>query len=209
MKKLVRHIVIVVCIALLSACGGSPQSPPTGSVIKAVIKPTSLTAGQNVAGIEMAITLPIGVAPPLKADGTADPAATVEITSSAAANQTLPGATYTPATAAAPGQLAISAIVAAGFTSTDQITIHHLKQLYSKVYRNAHAWLGNRQEFALDGIRWLNHSKLERQHTFQVFQQYPVSNHDIRYHRTFYQEREQYPSSIPFYPSVNQQDPSR
>lgn len=124
MKKLVRHIVILVCISLLSACGGASQPPPTGSVIKAVIKPTSLTAGQNVAGIELAITLPIGVAPPLKADGTADPAATVEITSSAAANQTLPGATYTPATAAAPGQLAISAIVAAGFKSTDQITIH-------------------------------------------------------------------------------------
>jgi hypothetical protein len=125
MIKLLCHILILVSIALLTACGDTPKSTPTGSVIKAVIKTTALTADRNVAGINLTITLPVGVAPPLKADGTADPAATVEITSSGAQNQNLPGATYTPSTTAAvPGQLAISAIIAAGFKATDEITIH-------------------------------------------------------------------------------------
>lgn len=124
MRKLFCYILILVPIALLPACGGSTNSATTGSTIKAVIKTTALTADKNIAGIQLAITVPVGVAPPLKADGTVDSAATVEITSSAAQDQTLPGATYVPATAAAPGQLTISAIVAAGFKATDQITIH-------------------------------------------------------------------------------------
>ncbi len=124
MIKLFCHILILISIALLTACGDTPKSTPPGSTIKAVIKTTALTADRNIAGINLTITLPAGVAPPLKADGTADPAATLEITSSGARNQTLPGATYTPSTTAAPGQLAISAIVAAGFKATDEITIH-------------------------------------------------------------------------------------
>lgn len=124
MKRVFSFILILLLAALLQACGNAPQSPPSGGVINAVIKPTALTVGQNVAGITLTITLPVGVAPPLLPDGAADPAATVEITSSAAQSQSLPGATYTPATAALPGQLAISAIVAAGFKATDQITIH-------------------------------------------------------------------------------------
>jgi hypothetical protein len=124
MLKLLCHFLILVSIALLTACGDTSQSPPTGSTIKAVIKPTALTADRNIAGINLTITLPVGVAPPLNADGTADPAATVEISSSGVQNQNLPGAIYTPASATAPGQLAISAIVAAGFKATDEITIH-------------------------------------------------------------------------------------
>jgi len=112
-------------IALTSACGGGgSQSAATPRTIKAVVKPSALAAGLNVAGINLSITVPLGVAPPLKADGKADPAATVEITSSAPQNQTLPGATYTPATTAAPGRLDIFGIVASGFQPTDTITIH-------------------------------------------------------------------------------------
>jgi hypothetical protein len=124
MIKLLCHFLILMSIALLTACGDTPKSTPTGSTIKAVIKPSALTADRNIAGINLTITLPVGVSPPLQADGTVDSAATVEITSSAAQNQNLPGATYTPASAAIPGQLAISAIVAAGFKATDEITIH-------------------------------------------------------------------------------------
>jgi hypothetical protein len=92
--------------------------------MKAVIKTTTLTADKNIAGINLTITVPAGVTPPLLGDGTADPPATVEITSAAQAGQSLPGATYTPPQAGGVGQLAISAIVAAGFSATDTITIH-------------------------------------------------------------------------------------
>jgi hypothetical protein len=112
-------------IALISACGGGgAQTASSPRSIKAVIKPSALAAGQNVAGFNLTITVPLGVAPPLKADGTADPAATVEITSSSPQNQQLVSATYTPATTAAPGTLAIFGIVASGFQPTDTITIH-------------------------------------------------------------------------------------
>jgi hypothetical protein len=125
MRKLLCYILILVPIALLSACGDTPQSSSTGSTIKAVIKTTALTADRNIAGINLTISVPAGVAPPLQADNkTVDAAATVEITSAAAQNQTLVGATYLPATATALGELAISGIVAAGFKATDEITIH-------------------------------------------------------------------------------------
>lgn len=124
MRTLWYRIPLLLFIALLPACGASPQAARSGSSIKAVIKPSALAVGQNVAGIQMAITVPAGVSPVLVSDGTVNTAATVEITSTSAQNQNLPGATYTPATAAAPGQLAISAIVASGFTPNDAITIH-------------------------------------------------------------------------------------
>jgi hypothetical protein len=111
-------------VALLSACGSSPETAPAKSSIKAVIKASALTANMNIAGINLSISVPVGVAPPLLPDGTVDPSATVEITSSSPQSQTLPGATYTPATATAPGVLAISAIIASGFQATDTITLH-------------------------------------------------------------------------------------
>lgn len=125
MKKLLCYLPVLLLFLLLSACGDTQHSPPAGTgVIKAVIKPTALTADKNIAGINVSITVPVGVSPLQQADGTTDAAATVEITSSSPQNQTLPGVTYTPATATAPGQLAISAIIASGFAATDQITIH-------------------------------------------------------------------------------------
>jgi hypothetical protein len=124
MRRLSYHLLFLLFISLLSACGDTPKSSPTSRTMKAVIKPTALTADRNVAGIDLTITVPMDVSPPLLPNGTADPAATVEISSPGSQGQTLPGATYTPATATAPGQLAISAIAAAGFKVTDQITIH-------------------------------------------------------------------------------------
>jgi hypothetical protein len=125
MQKQFMNLLLLLTIALISACGGGgAQTAASPRTIKAVIKPSALAASQNVAGINLSITVPVGVAPPLKTDGTADPAATVEITSSAPQNQTLPGATYTAATAAAPGRLDIFGIVASGFQPTDTITIH-------------------------------------------------------------------------------------
>jgi hypothetical protein len=124
MKKMLYPLLLMLFLTLLSACGDAPQATKTGTTMKAVIKSTALTATRNIAGINLTITLPPGVAPPLLADGTANPAATVEITSATAAGQNLPGAIYTPATSAAPATLAVSAIVAAGFSANDQITLH-------------------------------------------------------------------------------------
>lgn len=121
MSRTFYSVLALMCIALLSACGDAAQ-PTKANTMKAVIKSSALTAGLNVAGVYLTITLPPGVAPPLLADGSADPTGTVEITSSGLGN--LPGATYTPATATASAQLAISATVASGFSVTDQITIH-------------------------------------------------------------------------------------
>lgn len=125
MRRLLYSILMLSFIALLSSCGGTSKSSTSGRGFKAVIKPTALTADRNIAGINLTITVPVGVEPPLLADNvTVDAAATVEITSTAAQNQTLTGATYTPATATASGELAIYGIVAAGFKETDEITIH-------------------------------------------------------------------------------------
>jgi hypothetical protein len=128
MKKQLSYLSLLLIIIFLSACGGggggASQAQTASRTVKAVIKPSALAAGQNVAGINLTITIPLGVAPPLKTDGTADPAATVEISSSSPQNQNMPGATYIPATAAAPGKLSIFGIVASGFKATDSITIH-------------------------------------------------------------------------------------
>jgi hypothetical protein len=123
MKNILSPLLLLLLLTLLSACGDTAQPPAAATTIKAVIKTTALTADKNIAGIEVTISLPLGVSPPLLPDGTADPAATVVITSSAPAAQTLPGATYTAATAAAPGKLVITAIAADGFKLSDQITL--------------------------------------------------------------------------------------
>jgi hypothetical protein len=124
MRTLLCYLPVLLLVTLLSACGDTAHPSTTGGSLKAVIKPAALTAGLNIAGIQLTLTVPVGVSPPLLPDGKADPAATVVITSAAAQNQNLPGGTYTPATATSPGQLEISAIVASGFSATDEITIH-------------------------------------------------------------------------------------
>jgi len=126
MKRLFHHILALLLIALLSACGAAPQPAKSGSAgsIKTVIKPSALAVGQNVAGIQLTITIPIGVSPPLLTGGAVDTAATVEITSTAPQSNTLPGVAFTPATATAAGKLTIVAMNIAGFTQTDRITIH-------------------------------------------------------------------------------------
>lgn len=125
MRKKLHSATLLLCITLLSACGGGGGggSAAPGGTIKAVIK-TSAQSAAPVAGIQLSITVPVGVSPPLKTDGSIDTAATVEITSSAPQNLVLPGAAYIPATASAAGKLTISAINLNGFTPTDTITIH-------------------------------------------------------------------------------------
>lgn len=126
MNKTVHIIITLLFIALLAGCGNGGSNQGKGSTIKAVIKTSSLTANQNVAGVQLTLSLPLGVSPILKADGiTVDAAATVSITSPTQ-NQTLPGVTYTKATAAALGQITIAGIASGGFgpTNQDQITIH-------------------------------------------------------------------------------------
>lgn len=121
MKRFIT-LVCVVGVLLLAACGDSSQ-PAARNSIKAVIKTTALTADKNIAGITLTIALPTGVAPPLLSDGTADAPATVEVVS-AVGSSTLPGATYIRASGSSGAQLSVSAIVAAGFSANDEITIH-------------------------------------------------------------------------------------
>jgi hypothetical protein len=121
-------LMVLTCAFLLSACGSSGNSSvavsTSGGTIKAVIKTGSQVAFQNVAGIQLAISVPVGVAPPLKADGTVDGAATVTMTGSAPSGQKLSSVLYTPATSGKLGKLEIFGIEAAGFKPTDEITIH-------------------------------------------------------------------------------------
>lgn len=124
MNRWLCRMLLLLYIAVLSACGDTPQPAPAAHTMKASIKAAALTANQNIAGIELTMTVPPGITPTFNADGTVNAAATVTITSSAGANQTLPGATYIPATASASGQLSISAIVASGFSANDEISIH-------------------------------------------------------------------------------------
>ncbi|HIJ87657.1 MAG TPA: hypothetical protein HPP97_08225 [Desulfuromonadales bacterium] len=127
MKKLQNGMVMLLSIALLSACGSGTQSSPAvnSRTIKAVIKSAALSnSGAGIAGINLSITVPAGVTPTFKADGSVDSAATVEITSTVPGNQALPGATFIRATTTAPAELAVYAIEAAGFSASDTITIH-------------------------------------------------------------------------------------
>jgi hypothetical protein len=126
MNKLLCCLLTLMCIALLSACGDTAQPQKSGSEIKAVIKSTALTGDKNIAGIQLTITLPAGVTPMIKTDGSGsiDPAATVEIISSSPLGQIMPGATLVPATATTPAQLTISSIIVSGFKTSDTITIH-------------------------------------------------------------------------------------
>jgi hypothetical protein len=127
MKKLRNGMVTLLSIVLLSACGSGSQSAPAvnSRTIKAVIKTAALSSsGAGIAGINLSITVPVGVTPTFKADGSVDSAATVVITSTAPGNQALPGATFTRATTTASAELAVYAIEANGFTASDTITIH-------------------------------------------------------------------------------------
>lgn len=126
MRRLRAFMSLLISITLLSACGSGSQSAPAANsrTIKAVVKTAALTGDKSIAGIQLSITVPDGVTPTFKADGSVDSAATVEITSTSPSNHALPGSTFTRATATAPAELAIYAIEAAGFSVSDTITIH-------------------------------------------------------------------------------------
>ncbi len=120
MKKWFGYIVLLLSVALLSACGGGSQSSPTSRSLKSVIKTTALTATLNIGGVQMAITLPAGVAPELKPDGSVNNAAAIEFISSAPSTYTLQNVTYNSAAS----ELNFSVIDLAGFTTEDQIVLH-------------------------------------------------------------------------------------
>ena len=130
MRKLFCHIVILLFITLLSACGGGGGGGGGGngrtpaSSVKAVIKPSARSVEQNIAGIQLSISVPAGVSPFVTSQGETDSAATVEILSSVPATHTLPGISYTPATPATTGRITIVGVVVDGFGLNDQIMIH-------------------------------------------------------------------------------------
>jgi hypothetical protein len=125
MKNLLYFTVALLFIGLIAACGSTQQPPKvTNSTMKAVIRPTALTAEQNVAGIELAISVPVGVSPTFNADGTVNTAAAIEITSAAPSEQIIKGATFTAPTATEPGKFTIYIGEAAGFKPADTITLH-------------------------------------------------------------------------------------
>ncbi|OGU13660.1 MAG: hypothetical protein A2076_03710 [Geobacteraceae bacterium GWC2_53_11] len=120
MKNWFRNILIVMCFALLSACGDTQHSSPSGGSLKTVIKPTALTATLNIGGVQMAIALPSGVAPELNADGSVNDAVAVEFISSAPTAYKTQKATYD----AVKSVLEFSVIDLAGFSTEDQIVLH-------------------------------------------------------------------------------------
>ena len=124
MKNWLCFILSLLVIAMLASCGDTTQSEKSGRVLKAVIKTTALTADKNIAGIELIITVPAGVAPPLNSDGSVNQSATVEVLSSSSQNVRYNGATYIAATTEALGTLGIYPMVLSGFAVDDQITIH-------------------------------------------------------------------------------------
>lgn len=113
MNKTIISALLITCIALLSGCGNGNVSN-SGGTLKTSIKASSLAASQSVATIQLTITLPAGVQP------LADSASTVKINSSAPSEQKLADITFTPATATAAGRLTIYALVASGFSPTEQ-----------------------------------------------------------------------------------------
>lgn len=119
MKNWLKNVLILICFALLSACGDTQHSSSSGS-LKTVIKPTALTATLNIGGVQMAIALPVGVSPELNADGSVNDAVAVEFISSAPAAYKTQKATYD----AAKSILEFSVIDLAGFSTQDQIVLH-------------------------------------------------------------------------------------
>ena len=121
MKNMISLILALLLLSLLSACGGSTQSPSTSRTVKTLIKASALTASQNIGTIELSISLPLGVSP--KAGG-----AGVEIinaTDHAVKNVTLSDVNYTAASSATVlGQISIYAVQADGFKENDEIIIH-------------------------------------------------------------------------------------
>lgn len=120
MKNRLGNILLVICFALLSACGDTQHSSSSGGSLKTVIKPTALTATLNIGGVQMAIALPVGVSPELNPDGSVNDAAAVEFISSAPSAYKTQKATYD----AAKSVLEFSVIDLAGFSTQDQIVLH-------------------------------------------------------------------------------------
>jgi hypothetical protein len=132
MNRFLRRLPILILVTLLAACGAAPQREPGQKNITAIFKASALTAERNIAGIQLTISVPVGVAPPLNSDGTVNSEATVVITRGAvsetaaaeAPGRTLVGAIFTPPAPAVSGKLVITALVADGFKTTDEVTIN-------------------------------------------------------------------------------------
>jgi hypothetical protein len=127
MKKIFRYLLVILCTALLTACGGATQPTNSGTnnaaqptktgTINAVIKTTALS-GLNIGGFQMSINLPHGVAPAL--NGGVIDAAAVEFVSAAPAEYKVQKAAYNSANSV----LEFSVINLAGFSPADQIILH-------------------------------------------------------------------------------------
>jgi hypothetical protein len=122
MKKMFRYILVLLCIALISACGSTTAKPTKASTIKTVIKASALATGLNIGGVHMAINLPRGVAPALNTDGSVKSTAAVEFISAAPAAYKIQTATYN----AAASVLDFYIIDLTGFSTEDQIILHLL-----------------------------------------------------------------------------------
>lgn len=119
MKNMVMLALGCLMLALCSCGGGGGTASVSTPTVKAFIKTSALTTSENIAGIQLTLTLPAGVAPYLQTDGKVDVAKTVVINTSDPASQTLPGVDNKTA-----NLLIITGIHVSGFKDTDSITIN-------------------------------------------------------------------------------------
>lgn len=117
-----RRALWFILLCLLSACGdgGGAGSPSASVTLKLA---TTGTPSQNLAGVDITVTLPDGVAPALKNDGTvADTVVTVSGVAGPGIGLT---PVYTVATATTPGTLRvyIASSLTAGFGAGEFATV--------------------------------------------------------------------------------------
>jgi hypothetical protein len=123
-----RYFLILILLSLLAACGGGNGASTTDTLPltgrTAILK---LTAGgtpsANLAGVGITVTLPDGVTPALKSDGSV--ADTVAVVSGVAAPGTFLTPVYTPASGTTKGnlRLILASSIAAGFGAGEFATL--------------------------------------------------------------------------------------
>jgi len=123
LKNIRLSIFLTLLPLALAACGGGSSAPPPAAKTVTLKLATTGTPSENLAGIDITVTLPSGVTPAQNSDGTVA-ATVVTVTGVAAPGSTFPPV-YTPAGGSTSGTLAlfVSSNVAAGFGAGEYATV--------------------------------------------------------------------------------------